>query len=130
MAEIFKASATLAPLDLFLLVDGSLFLTVFPVVLLRFCGETRGEGPIRGMSSASSTSEDETEDGGGRGAESSSRRRGTSSSSTRRRANGVWPEPFLESLAVRVATDAARSGGRLAAGYALANIFQVRTLDP
>ncbi|XP_031489538.1 transcriptional regulator STERILE APETALA [Nymphaea colorata] len=77
------------------------------------------------MSSASSTSEDETEDGGARGAESSSRRRGSSSASTRRRANGVWPEPFLESLAVRVATDAARSGGRLAAGYALANIFQV-----
>ncbi|XP_019162788.1 PREDICTED: transcriptional regulator STERILE APETALA-like [Ipomoea nil] len=53
---------------------------------------------------------------------------GPSSSSSRSRmkaANGVWPEPFVEALAFQVAIDASRSFGRLAAGAALANMFQV-----
>ncbi|MCD9637932.1 hypothetical protein HAX54_021483 [Datura stramonium] len=51
---------------------------------------------------------------------------GPSSSRSRRRAgNNVWPEPFVEDLALLVATDASRSVGRLAAAQALSLIFQV-----
>lgn len=49
----------------------------------------------------------------------------SSSRSRRRAGNDVWPEPFLEDLALIVATDASRSLGRLAAAQALALIFQV-----
>ncbi|CAN4097479.1 unnamed protein product [Withania somnifera] len=51
---------------------------------------------------------------------------GPSSSRSRRRAgNDVWPEPFVEDLALLVATEASRSVGRLAASQTLALIFQV-----
>ncbi|XP_029117302.1 transcriptional regulator STERILE APETALA [Elaeis guineensis] len=53
------------------------------------------------------------------------RRSGDPSSTRRRSADAVWPEHFVESVAVRVAVDAARSDGRLAAGPAMAAIFQV-----
>ncbi|XP_008778313.1 transcriptional regulator STERILE APETALA [Phoenix dactylifera] len=53
------------------------------------------------------------------------RRAGDPSSSRRRSADAVWPEHFVESVAVRVAVDAARSDGRLAAAPAVAAIFQV-----
>lgn len=49
----------------------------------------------------------------------------SSSRSRMRSSNGVWPEPFLEALAVHVAVDASRTTGRLAAAQALFNIFQV-----
>lgn len=58
--------------------------------------------------------------GGGEGPSSS--RRG------RRVGNNVWPEPFVEDLALLVAIDASHSLGRLAAAQALALIFQVRHL--
>lgn len=38
---------------------------------------------------------------------------------------GVWPEPFLEALAQAVALEAAKSGGALAVGPAVVNVFQV-----
>ncbi|KAJ8564428.1 hypothetical protein K7X08_000888 [Anisodus acutangulus] len=51
---------------------------------------------------------------------------GPSSSRSRRRAgNDVWPEPFVEDLALLVATYTSRSVGRLAAAQALSLIFQV-----
>lgn len=54
---------------------------------------------------------------------------GPSSSRSRRRAgNDVWPEPFVEDLAMLVAIDASRSVGRLAAAQALTLIFQVSLL--
>ncbi|KAK6151579.1 hypothetical protein DH2020_014214 [Rehmannia glutinosa] len=50
---------------------------------------------------------------------------GPSSSRSRMRpSNGVWPEPFVETLAFQVAIDASRTIGRLAAAQALFNIFQ------
>ncbi|XP_041997875.1 transcriptional regulator STERILE APETALA-like [Salvia splendens] len=49
----------------------------------------------------------------------------SSSRSRMRSSNGVWPEPFLEALALHVAVDASRTIGRLAAAQALFNIFQV-----
>ncbi|XP_047938501.1 transcriptional regulator STERILE APETALA-like [Salvia hispanica] len=49
----------------------------------------------------------------------------SSSRSRMRSSNDVWPEPFLEALAVHVAVDASRTIGRLAAAQALFNIFQV-----
>ncbi|WMV30562.1 hypothetical protein MTR67_023947 [Solanum verrucosum] len=55
--------------------------------------------------------------GGGEGPSSS--RRG------RRAGNDVWPEPFVEDLALLVGTDASHTVGRLAAAQALALIFQV-----
>lgn len=58
--------------------------------------------------------------GGGEGPSSS--RRG------RRAGNDVWPEPFVEDLALLVAIDASHTVGRLAAAQALALIFQVRDL--
>ncbi|KAL1210217.1 Transcriptional regulator STERILE APETALA [Cardamine amara subsp. amara] len=50
-----------------------------------------------------------------------------SPSRPRRGANDVWPEPFLESLAVQVAVNASSSTSLLAAAPALANVFQVCT---
>ncbi|EOA15866.1 hypothetical protein CARUB_v10007822mg, partial [Capsella rubella] len=47
-----------------------------------------------------------------------------SPSRPRRGANDVWPEPFLESLAVQVAVDASSSSGLLSAAPALANVFR------
>lgn len=54
---------------------------------------------------------------------------GGSSSRTRRSrgSNGVWPEPFLEALAIQMAIDASTSTGHLAAAQALSNLFQVCT---
>ncbi|XP_009793043.1 transcriptional regulator STERILE APETALA-like [Nicotiana tabacum] len=49
----------------------------------------------------------------------------SSSRSRRRAGNDVWPEPFVEDLALLVASDASRSIGRLAAAQALSVIFQV-----
>ncbi|XP_042519925.1 transcriptional regulator STERILE APETALA [Macadamia integrifolia] len=59
-------------------------------------------------------------DGGRRGGRPSS-----SSSSPPLPRNGVWPEPFVEALALQVAIDAVRTSGRLAAAPAIANVFQV-----
>ncbi|KAL1531062.1 transcriptional regulator STERILE APETALA-like [Salvia divinorum] len=59
---------------------------------------------------------------------SSSSSEGGSASSFQRRTRsrkGVWPEPFVEALAVEVASDANLNAGRLAAAQALVNIFQV-----
>ncbi|GAB2274999.1 hypothetical protein Dimus_009767 [Dionaea muscipula] len=55
-------------------------------------------------------------------AASSSRRR---SSSFMAASEGVWPEPFVESLAFQVALDASVSNGRLAAAPAMAILFLV-----
>ncbi|XP_042002162.1 transcriptional regulator STERILE APETALA-like [Salvia splendens] len=75
------------------------------------------------MSTSSSSSSTQGGDSGGGGAELEA---GPSSSRSRMRSsNGVWPEPFLEALAVHVAVDASRTIGRLAAAQALFNIFQV-----
>ncbi|XP_010270208.1 PREDICTED: transcriptional regulator STERILE APETALA [Nelumbo nucifera] len=79
-------------------------------------------------SSSSSSSEGSAEGGGdvhvhggqGRGGEFE-----RPSSSRQRSGDGVWPEPFVEALAYQVAIDAARTIGRLAAGPAVANVFQV-----
>ncbi|XP_041997662.1 transcriptional regulator STERILE APETALA-like [Salvia splendens] len=58
---------------------------------------------------------------------SSSSDGGTGSSFQRRTRSrkGVWPEPFVEALAVQVATEAYLNSGRLSAAQALLNIFQV-----
>ncbi|CAA0819985.1 Transcriptional regulator STERILE APETALA [Striga hermonthica] len=49
----------------------------------------------------------------------------SSSRSRMRSGDEVWPEPFIEALALRVATDASRNLGRLYSAQALSNIFQV-----
>lgn len=75
-------------------------------------------------SSSSSSEEEEEEDAGGVDefdAPSHSRQRFNSA---------VWPEPFLEALAIQIAIDAAHSFGRLAVAPALANIFQVHATNP
>ncbi|KAE8681201.1 Transcriptional regulator STERILE APETALA [Hibiscus syriacus] len=78
--------------------------------------------PFSSSSSPSSTSSSSSDDGngtrhGGHGFEGPSL--------TRRRGNNeIWPGPFIEDLVVRVAIDASRSIGRLAAAAALANLFQ------
>ncbi|XVE78313.1 hypothetical protein DITRI_Ditri13aG0134600 [Diplodiscus trichospermus] len=75
--------------------------------------------------SSSSSSSSSSEDGAGNGA----RRAGDFEGPAliRRRANNeIWPGPFVEDLAVRVAIDASRSHGRLEAARALVrNVFQV-----
>ncbi|KAL8488596.1 hypothetical protein ACS0TY_024301 [Phlomoides rotata] len=53
---------------------------------------------------------------------SSSEEVGGGEGPSRRRRMSMWPEPFVEALAFRVAIDA---DGRLAAAHALFNIFQV-----
>ena len=71
--------------------------------------------------SSSSSSSSSSEDGNGNGA-----RDFEGPPLVRRRANNEsWPGPFIEDLVVRVAIDASRSLGRLAAAPALANLFQV-----
>jgi hypothetical protein len=50
---------------------------------------------------------------------------GETSSSRRRSSAAVWPEHFVESVAIRVAVDAAVSEGKLAAGPAIVHFFQV-----
>ena len=50
---------------------------------------------------------------------------GPSSSRPRLSAEAVWPEHFVEAVAARVAIDAARNGGRLAAAPAIVAVFQV-----
>jgi hypothetical protein len=50
---------------------------------------------------------------------------GESSSSRRRSSVAVWPEHFVESVAVRVAVDPVLAEGRLAAGPAIVHFFQV-----
>lgn len=78
------------------------------------------------MSSSSSHSSEEHNAG------PSSRRGGVEyegPSSSRRRSNDeIWPEHFVESLAVQVAIDASLSFGRLSVAPALANVFQVLLL--
>ncbi|KAH7660587.1 hypothetical protein IHE45_15G002400 [Dioscorea alata] len=79
------------------------------------------------MSNTSSSSS-RTEGGGNEGSGPSSpapRRNSEPSSSRRRSAEAVWPEHFVEAVAIRVASDAAASAGRLAAAPALASFFQV-----
>ncbi|CAA0814707.1 Transcriptional regulator STERILE APETALA [Striga hermonthica] len=56
---------------------------------------------------------------------SSSRRRTITVVAAWQHPAGVWPAPFVEALAFRVAVDASRTSGRLAAAQALFNIFQV-----
>ncbi|CAN7058476.1 unnamed protein product [Brassica rapa subsp. trilocularis] len=51
-----------------------------------------------------------------------------SPSRPRHSANDVWPEPFLESLAVQVAVDASLSTSPVDAAPALANVFRVCTM--
>uniref|UniRef100_A0A0D3DPB0 Uncharacterized protein n=1 Tax=Brassica oleracea var. oleracea TaxID=109376 RepID=A0A0D3DPB0_BRAOL len=51
-----------------------------------------------------------------------------SPSRPRHSANDVWPEPFLESLAVQVAVDASLSTSPVDAAPALANVFRVSYL--
>ncbi|KAK3022467.1 hypothetical protein RJ639_046342 [Escallonia herrerae] len=75
------------------------------------------------MSSSSSTSSEDGGNGAGGGGGGGDFE--GPSSSRRRSGNGVWPEPFVEALATRVAIDASRSVGRLAAAPALFNLFQV-----
>lgn len=66
-------------------------------------------------------------DGGNGGGDGGRGTGGRPSSPRRRRGggNGVWPEPFLEALALQIAIDASRSIGRLAAAQALSSLFQV-----
>ncbi|CAA6657307.1 unnamed protein product [Spirodela intermedia] len=52
-------------------------------------------------------------------------RTGEPSSSRRRSGDGVWPEPFVEALAVQVAIDASKTGGRLSVAPAVVAVFQV-----
>lgn len=54
-----------------------------------------------------------------------SRLTGEASSSRQRSSVAVWPEHFVESVAVQVAVDATLSEGRLAAGPAIVHFFQV-----
>ncbi|KAK6126951.1 hypothetical protein DH2020_039303 [Rehmannia glutinosa] len=76
--------------------------------------------------SSSSSSEDGGGGHGGGGGGGGGDFEGPSSSRSRMRpSNGVWPEPFVETLAFQVAIDASRTIGRLAAAQALFNIFQV-----
>ncbi|KAK6126958.1 hypothetical protein DH2020_039302 [Rehmannia glutinosa] len=76
--------------------------------------------------SSSSSSEDGGGNDGGGGVGGGGDFEGPSSSRSRMRpSNGVWPEPFVETLAFQVAIDASRTIGRLAAAQALFNIFQV-----
>ncbi|XP_024026323.1 transcriptional regulator STERILE APETALA [Morus notabilis] len=70
--------------------------------------------------SSSSSSEDGNNAPRGRGGDFEG-----PSPSRRRANNDVWPEPFIEAVAIQVATEAARSIGRLAAALALASVFQV-----
>ncbi|KAL3623924.1 hypothetical protein CASFOL_032740 [Castilleja foliolosa] len=49
----------------------------------------------------------------------------SSSRSRMRPSDEVWPEPFVEALALQVAIDASRTLGRLSAAQALFNLFQV-----
>ncbi|KAF5780573.1 hypothetical protein HanPI659440_Chr11g0407371 [Helianthus annuus] len=72
------------------------------------------------MSTASSSSSHDGDgDGDGGGGDF------TGPSHSRQRFNSaVWPEPFLEALAIQIAVDAALSFGRLAVAPALFNIFQ------
>ncbi|KAJ0980128.1 hypothetical protein J5N97_008383 [Dioscorea zingiberensis] len=53
------------------------------------------------------------------------RRTDEPSPSRRRSAAAVWPEHFVEAVAIRVASDVSLSAGRLAAAPALASFFQV-----
>ncbi|KAL8040828.1 hypothetical protein ABFX02_10G125000 [Erythranthe guttata] len=72
------------------------------------------------MSTPSSSEEVERVEGGG-GSSSSRRRMRLSSINS----YGVWPEPFVEAFAYKVAIDAALNLGRLAAAQALFHIFRV-----
>ncbi|MBA0579234.1 transcriptional regulator STERILE APETALA [Gossypium raimondii] len=80
-------------------------------------------------SSASSSSSSEDGNGNGNGNGHGARRGGgdfEGPSLTRRRGNNeIWPGPFVEDLVVKVAIDASRSIGRLAAAGAIAHVFQV-----
>ncbi|KFK28288.1 hypothetical protein AALP_AA8G496900 [Arabis alpina] len=77
----------------------------------------------------SSSSSSDTGDGGAGSSSGAGATGGVfeapSPSRPRRGVNDVWPEPFLESLAVQVAVDASLSSGRLSAAPALANVFRV-----
>ncbi|MBA0758121.1 hypothetical protein Gotri_021144 [Gossypium trilobum] len=79
-------------------------------------------------SSASSSSSSEDGNGNGNGNGHGARRGGgdfEGPSLTRRRGNNeIWPGPFVEDLVVKVAIDASRSIGRLAAAGAIAHVFQ------
>lgn len=80
-------------------------------------------------SSSSALSSSSSEDGNGNGNGHGARRGGgdfEGPSLTRRRGNNeIWPGPFVEDLVVKVAIDASRSIGRLAAAGAIAHVFQV-----
>lgn len=96
-------------------------------------GSGKGQG-VSAQTLAQEEEENPVERGGysGERGESSSRRSRARSEDTdvsveaRNDHNGgVWPEPFLEALAKAVALEAARSGGALAVGPAVVNVFQV-----
>ncbi|XP_068669039.1 transcriptional regulator STERILE APETALA-like [Aristolochia californica] len=74
-------------------------------------------------SSSSSSSQEEAEGGVGRLGEYPLV--GEPAAARMRPGNGNWPEPFVEALAVQVATNAAAENGRLRAGPALVSVFQV-----
>ncbi|KAK9151236.1 hypothetical protein Syun_009545 [Stephania yunnanensis] len=78
--------------------------------------------PTPSSSSSSSGSSSDGSDSTGGGTREEFER---PSSSRQRWDDGVWPEPFIEALAYQVAMDAARTLGRLAAGPAIATVFQV-----
>lgn len=43
--------------------------------------------------------------------------------------DGVWPEHFVESVAIRLANEAAKLDGKLASAQALTNLFQVHQFN-
>ncbi|GFQ03117.1 transcriptional regulator sterile apetala [Phtheirospermum japonicum] len=75
---------------------------------------------------SSSSSPAEVGGGSGSGVRGGGEFEGPSSSRSRMRSSDeVWPEPFVEALALQVAIDASRTLGRLSAAQALFNVFQV-----
>ncbi|XP_039043404.1 transcriptional regulator STERILE APETALA-like, partial [Hibiscus syriacus] len=75
--------------------------------------------------SPSSTSSSSSDDGNGNGTGHGGHGFEGPSLTRRRGNNEIWPGPFIEDLAVRVAIDACRYIGRLAAAAALATLFRV-----
>ncbi|KAL6539334.1 hypothetical protein OROHE_011105 [Orobanche hederae] len=79
------------------------------------------------MSASPSSSSSAEDVGGGAGGGGGGEAEGPSSSRIRMRPNfnDVWPEPFVEALALQVAIDASRTLSRLSAAQAIFNVFQV-----
>ncbi|KAL6541106.1 hypothetical protein OROMI_024989 [Orobanche minor] len=79
------------------------------------------------MSASPSSSSSAEDGGGGAGGGGGGEVEGPSSSRIRMRPNfnDVWPEPFVEALALQVAIDASRTLSRLSAAQAIFNVFQI-----